>query len=786
MRFDLTPGSDCRVKVLNELPDFRIARLEGRNGIGKTMAVRLLQLCTGDQPYRAAEPAVWRELRKALGTVSIRCSELVGANNVEWEIDASLWPAEPEGSFDLIGSDEHPGICRTVTIDGRAADLASVRELLRVHRLAGDETLAQAIVADVSDLRTIAEAERSRSDLHRGQAGGVLEALRSLLEAASPATLEKAAKALTTAKEQLATLNEQVNDASKRHEQLKAFALRRTELSSLMEKHDDPEAYADRLEESLDTIREEQAALRTERDSLSLDAGRDEQTLKEIDTAESDLEAARREREKLLVEGHELAAKLGLLSLPASSKDPAFLAPLKSAEDLLAAVRETQANIDSGPQVAALGDRMLRLLADSTVSPIKSRPVATLPDGEQRRLSATDLEVGIRARQAEIEDEGRPPQSEQLGEEMRRLEEDLNSFSALGSIVRKVKIRDTKITRGRERLGNLTENLSGSQGERFAELEAQQQELAQQEADIDTERMRILQQMQQIAGGESTGTLLERLERNVVAAGTSLSNLEADISEQGRKVALLTQELEECELSVEQADAALTAAKAAQKDALTQMTVSKQWKALKERSLLPEQDLGADENQRRVEALQRACEKSEANMDVVSSLVQDQILAGIVAAEQRKTPDSEVARDVLRLLEERLGRTYFAHPNVAEALFEGGELRRFDLIEQIVEWQPEAEEAVSRHLEAFSSGERAFAYTKTRLERLRDQVPTKNRLVALDEFGAFLERSRLELLEDYLDHDVVDSFVDQALIVLPLATSRSEQKKPFVFRPYPS
>jgi len=785
MRFDLTPGPDCRVKVLNELPNLRIARLEGRNGIGKTMAVRLLQLCTGDQPYRAAEQTVWRELRNALGTISISCSELVGANRVEWEIDASLWPAEPERSFELVASDEQPGICRAVTIDGKAADLASIRQLLRVHRLAGDETVAQAIEADVSDLRTIAEAERSRAELHRSRAGSVLEALRDLLEAASPETLAEATKALDAAEKELTSLNEQVNQALKRHEELKAFALRKVELSSLMEKHDDPEAYADQLEEKLDTIREEQSTLRTERDSLSLDAGRDEQTLREIDEAEKDLERARREREKLLTEGHDLAAKLGLLSLPSSPKEPAFLTPMKRTEDLLDAAREAQANIDSGPQVAALGDRMLGLLEDSTVSPIKSRPVATLTEGD-RRLSATDLEVGIRTRQAEIEDEGRPPQSEQLAEEMQKLEEDLGAFTALASIVRKIKLRDTKIIRGRERLGELTENLSGSQGERFAELEGKQQELAQQEAELDAERMRILQQMQQIAGGESTGSLQERLERSIAAAGTSLGDLEADITEQGRKVALLTQDLEECELSVEQANTALTAAKAGQQDALTQLASSHQWKTLKERKLLPESNLDDDENQRRVEALQEACEKAEANMDAVSSLVQDQILAGIVAAEQRRTPDADAPREVLRLLEERLGRTYFAHPSVAEALFEGGELRRFDLIEQIVEWQPEANEPVSRHLEAFSSGERAFAYTKTRLERLRDQVPTKNRLVALDEFGAFLERSRLELLEGFLDHDIVGDFVDQALIVLPLSTSRSEQEKPFVFRPYPS
>jgi hypothetical protein len=784
MRFDLTPGSDCRVKVLEGLPDHRIARLEGRNGIGKTMAIRLLQLCTGDQPYRAAEKTVWRELKKALGTVSIRCSELAGAQAVEWEIDASLWPAEPERAFELIGNNDRPGICRTVTIDGRTADLASIQNLLRVHRLAGDETLAQAILADVSDLRTIAEAERSRADLHRGRAGGVLEGLRSLLEAASPGTLAEVTEALTTAEKKFADLKKQVDDASSRHEELKALALRRAELTFLMEQHDDPEAYVDKLEVNLKEIRKEQAALRAERDSLSLDAGRDEQTLKEIEGVESELETARREREALLTEGHELVAKLGLLSLPATPSEPAFQAPLKKTDEMLIALREAQANIDAGPQVSALGDRMLSLLTDSTVSPIKSRPVVTL-NGENR-LTVSDLEAGIRTRKTEIDEEGRPPQSERLAEEIQKLEENLDAFNALATIVRKVKRRDTKISRWRQQLGQLTENLSGSQGERFAELEAKQQELAQEEADRDAERMRILQQMQQIAGGESTGTLLERLERNIATAGTTLEDLETDIGEQGRNVALLSQELEESKESVEEADAALTAASAAQRDALTQMTASGRWKALRERDLLPRSDLDADENQRRVEKLQGACEKSESNLDAVSSLVQDRILAGIVAADQQKTPDSEAARDVLQLLEGRLGRAYFAHPSVAEALFEGGALRGFDLVEQIVEWQPEADEPVSRHLEAFSSGERAFAYTKTRLERLRDQKETKNRLVALDEFGAFLERSRLELLEEYLAHDVVGSFVDQALIVLPLSSSRAEQDQPFVIRPYDS
>lgn len=785
MKFELTPGSRCRVKILEEVPNFRIARLEGRNGIGKTMAVRLLQLCTGDQPYRASEKAVWSELKKALGSVSIRCSDLDGATSVEWEIDASLWPEEPIRTFDLIGHNDHPGICKAVTIDGQPADLQAVRELLQVHRLAGDETLAEAILADVSDLKAIAESERALADLHRGRVATVLETFDELLEAAAPQTLQNAVEALKESGEKRDEVKKHLAKTIKRHEELKEFALRRAELSSLLEKHGDPEAHADRLEEELEDLRKQQDALRKERDSLNLDVGRNEQTLKEIDQTEGKLEAARRERDKLLAEGHELAVQLGLVSLPAGPKEPAILTPQRKTEERLSSAREAQAAIDSAPQVVALGDRVLGLLSDGAVSSIRGRPIATLSE-DQRKLSAADLEAGIEARQSEIANEGRPPQAEQLAEEIQQLEKDLESFGSLASVVRRIKLRDTKIARGRETLGELAEKLPGTQGQRFAELEAKQQELAQQATDLDAERMRILQQMQQIARGESTGTLLERLERSIASAGTTMEGLDSDITDKGREVILLTKELEECELLVEQGGTALTAAKAAQQDALTQLATSSQWKALRDRDLLPASALDLDENQRRVDKLARAGKKSEERLDAVSSLVQDRILAGVVAADQRKTPDSESARKVLGLLEERLGRDYFAHPSVEEALFGGGELRRFDLIDQIVEWQPKAEEPVSRHLEAFSSGERAFAYTKTRLERLRDKPLTRNRFVALDEFGAFLERSRLELLEDYLAYDVVGKFVNQALIVLPLSVSRDVQNEPFVFKLYGS
>ena len=51
---------------------------------------------------------------------------------------------------------------------------------------------------------------------------------------------------------------------------------------------------------------------------------------------------------------------------------------------------------------------------------------------------------------------------------------------------------------------------------------------------------------------------------------------------------------------------------------------------------------------------------------------------------------------------------------------------------------------------------------------------------------AFLERSRLELLEAYLFNDAVGKFVDQALIILPLGKSRDEESAQFKVEPFHS
>ena len=108
-----------------------------------------------------------------------------------------------------------------------------------------------------------------------------------------------------------------------------------------------------------------------------------------------------------------------------------------------------------------------------------------------------------------------------------------------------------------------------------------------------------------------------------------------------------------------------------------------------------------------------------------------------------------------------------ADPNIQNALFDNGTFTRLDLQQQVVIWKNADDDICRRPLEAFSSGERAFAYVLGSILQQR-QVKSQNHLLVLDEFGAFIEADRIERLERFLYDEVLLSGTANAVaIILP-------------------
>jgi hypothetical protein len=119
---------------------------------------------------------------------------------------------------------------------------------------------------------------------------------------------------------------------------------------------------------------------------------------------------------------------------------------------------------------------------------------------------------------------------------------------------------------------------------------------------------------------------------------------------------------------------------------------------------------------------------------------------------------------------------------IVDALFDRGLNINLILRDLSVSWDTPSGERRIRPLEAFSSGEHAFAYTRVKLETLRTQRAI-NSAVFLDEFGAYIASDRLEQLTDYVQRHALGTIADQIVIILP-RTSAEPADDAFVMSNY--
>lgn len=116
-----------------------------------------------------------------------------------------------------------------------------------------------------------------------------------------------------------------------------------------------------------------------------------------------------------------------------------------------------------------------------------------------------------------------------------------------------------------------------------------------------------------------------------------------------------------------------------------------------------------------------------------------------------------------------------AAEEILTALFDGGSHLRLDLLAMTTNWQTPTGERRTRPLEAFSSGEKAFAYTRVQLEDIKKSRAV-NRVAFLDEFGAYVARDRLDELLSFIRRRALRELVEQVVVILPYASEMTKDE----------
>lgn len=757
------------LRVIPEIPDYEICRLEGNNGIGKTLAVHLLELATGQQPF-ARQPAAWKSLQSALGPVSIRIENIPDHSDIVVRLDPDLWnPDSPNDPSSTIGVAEE---------DGRSLSLMEVGQIVRVIRISGDETLEDAVRGLIQDDLAATERIVAQINGRRSLLAAELAILNDLVASVLP-------ERLLSEEQRLLKLQELVRDQVKLLEAATDRQGRFAVAQSLISQLNSTRVAVPELERERDEIRERIAGLEQERVELeSRRRNLEPQLSNEKALAEqiAKAEQLRRTRAKRLLDLEKQVASLteetGVQGRPSQIQ-----LELQASHERIARLKDRIAAIDSEGVILGVMDQMTTPLDGARIRGFGSEVIARF-DGKFEQVfgRVTDIQVnvliaGLARQRALISDRKRSKEVEDLGAQIRSEQWRVSQMERLLDFVVKRDRAAELLSDIDDELRQLSQAGSGATADEYravSERMSEVEDLIRRESIRDVE---LVHRIQLVTGGQTEAEIRHKLDREL--------NVLAILPDDVRDAALQHQPIvQQLEISVSATSSELDDVRLLV-DAMRSQLRPVLQELLRNPSLgWLNEVIGAEVHTAGndlqllsdlVGRLHGASERVETQINNLSNDVDAlrAALADLTRVVSRRDITAEellprlYGREVRAVFSNRL-RNEFAQKEVAQAVFDSGEILDVNLARFEVTWRTPEGELRTRPFEAFSSGERAFAYTRARMETIA-HVPAMYRVIVLDEFGAFLARDRLDTLIRYIQDAVVGPVAAQVVLVLPLS-----------------
>jgi len=409
---------------------------------------------------------------------------------------------------------------------------------------------------------------------------------------------------------------------------------------------------------------------------------------------------------------------------------------------------------------------LVRALAPAATGGLGARTVATLGD---RTLTVAELLDAVRQRRDRLL--GDAPLVDELDERLAVLKERDGELGALADALADRAKKREALEDAEQKLEELGAADGDEKDDSVAECTAVHASAQRVEIDVAAALGTAERQLAQLGGGVSLEDLEAKLEHRLAQTGATRATLHEMLRSRRVAIARLDDELDTAlarrdELEAAAADLRRALVRQAQ-ELRADASHARLRAILGDRAPDPAHELVDLARAWMLvhEAEQRAVRRLQATASPLNAVGgdMDDLVRAIRGGE---TPPPEL--DPIRRHYEAQLLERFAHPEIVAALFDDGELRRVDLAAHEVRWVTAEGEPRVRPFEAFSSGERAFAYVQARLAAASD-LAAFNKVVAIDEFGAFLSRDRLARLQESVARQVNEGVIDQAIVVLPLS-----------------
>lgn len=762
-----SPGPTLR--ILPELPDARLAILEGLNGIGKTLAVRLLQICTGESPYREDSPA-WTSLRSNLGEFQVTVTGLAGASEIKWVADSREWHRASTDRALAVKFE-------TLSIDGRIGTIDEVRRLLSVSRLGGEDGIVETLAQQADAYADVVRRWRRRyTEVEKGPLAA-LEARVSvglrLLNVATPDEFTTWTRTAEEAEQSTKDAEKAIADYRKRHQEATEAVELRHRLRKLRERAPDLIIRLERVNKEIAKAETAREGLLKQVNALAQQVAASRPVVKELQNAQRTLDLRRRELSANLGRAAVMAAELDILAELAAVE--AFV---RASDGEILALEKDRTELDAAPSIRGLIERIEPSLAEAESRGLGDQ-IAVEDVDLQVELTVSQTRAGLLTRHQFLEGKPPPPQAQELEDKIEAAKSVRKRAQSLRSVLLEVTRLKRLVGENEERARRALIAINPQAVDQMNDLDQKRREHDDQLLSLATTRAALAEQLGAIGDETTEGFLSSQLDGVLTRLGIGVEEL--DGARQVSEVGLRNAENAAAQAGERQTEARreLMRIAAEARRSIANLTSNEEiaWlhvqvpnDVLNESASTIDQLGTVDTLRKRAQALNNRLGALREQLGAV------ELALTAVGHKLRGNPPR--ANEYLPEMEAWLSHhfsSWFNGPGVKQLLLpdaEGDVL--VDVAARDVVWQ-KAGTTVSRPLEAFSSGEQAFVYTRARLARLdEEETRAANRLIVLDEFGAFIAHDRLAELLSYLQKRADDHPLDQVVVMLPLIRDYAE------------
>lgn len=762
------------LRVLDEFIDGDIVEVQGLNGIGKSVAAQLLEIISGEHVFlRRGE---FDSLKKALQNATISISGLPHkCSNLAVVLTPEKWILNADYQIE-------PNTIGEYSIDGESSKAENATSLLSTRIIRGNDTI-------ISQMREVLIRNREEIINSLITAKSNYDMVQILKQEFTKISPEDNISIFKRAKESIANSEFEVNENKEQITYCRSIVTKLRNLIEIkeqiteLESADFPklEGKIARMEQELLTNQNEQGSISKEaesiQESVSAKSLENETQIKNIYNRLSSLEREEdRFRTDLANQLRDIESVYEKFEHEELEKELRVME--RSNSENIRNLESKWEKVSKNQELANVGHSLVFRLIPTIAKGLGDRVIAQgeIDDLGTVVLSMSRLEILINNRivildqeMANLPEDQYRREADSLGNQRQQI---LKSLSTL----RKLKNKGDQIERLSLTLNRLQASIDQSSAERLHTLKNTINERREQELFLRIEINRMRETFDRLSKYPDLNELKDRYQSELSELRIT-EEIEGFYESQQRKLISLEFRIDELEKDIKDNkivinkignDFSKQIQKLSQDKNLMFFITDSSPETIEESMNVVEE---AHDNMR--EFLDH-CEKTVFMLTQVRDSINTMI--DQIQGKDRRTTEYENIIEILRDIYNRFFVSLYREPEYLEYVFKEFEtVVRFDMEENNIILKGHDGQEYLRPLDAFSSGEKAFAFSLAMIAitTKRDEA---NKVLILDEFGALLDYERSEVLKRYLKEKVEkEKLADKVILMLPAREELKEQ-----------